>query len=41
MFSGLSAKDGKSGGYFSPDRFTKRGSGEREHELALNPDFPA
>jgi SprT-like family len=29
----------KSGGYFSPDRFTKRGSSEREHELALNPDI--
>jgi SprT-like family len=29
----------KSGGYFSPDRFTRRGVGEREHEIALNPDF--
>jgi hypothetical protein len=30
----------KSGGYFSPDRFTLRsGVGERQHEVALNPDI--
>jgi hypothetical protein len=29
----------KSGGFFGADRFTRRGVGEREHEIALNPDF--
>jgi len=33
------SRHAKSGGHFAPDRLTKRGSEECEHEINLNPDI--